>query len=87
MTVREGRVTRAARRVTEPIETQARRRATKGLQAAELARRLRWLIGIRLIVITSVLLPYFLLRLFAQAQVELGSPPRQDFLYAIGGRT
>lgn len=73
-------------RVTEPIRTQARQRAASDRRAAELAQRLGWLIGIRLIVITSVVLPYFLLRLFTEASRER-SLETFDFLYAIAGVT
>jgi len=47
-----------------------------------LARQLRWIIGIRLVIVTSVLLPYFLLQLTAPDQ-ELGL----DFLYGLAGLT
>ena len=36
--------------------------------SASLARQLRWIIGIRLVIVTSVLLPYFLLQLTAPDQ-------------------
>jgi len=48
----------------------------------QLARNLRWLIGIRLVVITSVVVPYFLLQLS-----ERTSSPRFDFLYLLAGAT
>lgn len=47
----------------------------------ELATQLRWLIGIRLVVITSVVLPYFLLQLSERG------PSQFDFLYALAGLT
>ena len=47
-----------------------------------LARQLRWIIGIRLVIVTSVFLPYFLLQLTAPDE-ELGL----DFLYALAGLT
>ena len=50
--------------------------------SASLARQLRWIIGIRLVIVTSVLLPYFLLQLAAPDQ-ELGL----DFLYGLAGLT
>jgi two-component system sensor histidine kinase PilS (NtrC family) len=50
--------------------------------SAPLARQLRWIIGIRLVIVTSVLLPYFLLQLTAPDQ-ELGL----DFLYGLAGLT
>jgi len=50
--------------------------------SASLARQLRWIIGIRLVIVTSVLLPYFLLQLTAPDQ-ELGL----DFLYGLAGLT
>lgn len=48
----------------------------------DLASQLRWLIGIRLVVITSVVLPYFLLQLSSSA-----SAPGYDFLYLLAGFT
>jgi two-component system sensor histidine kinase PilS (NtrC family) len=48
----------------------------------QLARNLRWLIGIRLVVITSVVVPYFLLQLS-----ERTTAPRLDFLYLLAGFT
>ena len=50
--------------------------------SASLARQLRWIIGIRLVIVTSVFLPYFLLQLAAPNQ-ELGL----DFLYGLAGLT
>lgn len=47
----------------------------------QLRTQLRWLVGIRLVVITSVVLPYFLLQLASR------EPARFDFLYALGGLT
>ncbi len=47
-----------------------------------LGRQLRWIIGIRLVIVTSVLLPYFLLQLAAPDE-ELGL----DFLYGLAGLT
>jgi len=47
-----------------------------------LRRQLRWIIGIRLVIVTSVLLPYFLLQLSAPDE-ELGL----DFLYGLAGLT
>lgn len=58
-----------------------------------LARQLRWLIGIRLVVITSVVLPYFLMQLVAarRAPVLSAEPqaliPESDFLYLLAGLT
>jgi two-component system sensor histidine kinase PilS (NtrC family) len=50
-------------------------RGTRGLGAARpRARQLRWLIGIRLVVITSILLPYFLNNLPAAAPGEPRAP-------------
>jgi two-component system sensor histidine kinase PilS (NtrC family) len=48
----------------------------------QLSRNLRWLIGIRLVVITSVVVPYFLLQLS-----ERTTTPRFDFLYLLAGAT
>ena len=48
----------------------------------QLARNLRWLIGIRLVVITSVVVPYFLLQIS-----ERTAEPRLDFLYLLAGVT
>ena len=50
---------------------------------ARLAVYLRWLIAIRLVVITSVLLPYFLLQLSAPER----QPPTFDLLFLIAGST
>ena len=47
-----------------------------------LVRQLRWIIGIRLVIVTSVFLPYFLLQLTAPDE-KLGL----DFLYALAGLT
>jgi two-component system sensor histidine kinase PilS (NtrC family) len=47
----------------------------------DLAQQLRWLIGIRLVVITSVVLPYFLL------QLQVPEAARYDFLYLLAGLT
>jgi two-component system sensor histidine kinase PilS (NtrC family) len=52
---------------------------TTGL-AQPLSANLRWLIGIRLVVITSLALPYFLYRL---SQPDL--PSQFDFLYVLSG--
>ena len=54
----------------------------RGDAAARLNRSLRWLIAIRLVVITSVVMPYLL--------VQLASPsglPTFDFLFLLGGAT
>lgn len=51
-------------------------------RSTPLARQLRWIIGIRLVVVTSVLLPYFLLQLAAPGE-SLGL----DFLYGLAGLT
>ena len=48
--------------------------------ALPLSASLRWLIGIRLVVITSLALPYFLYRL---SQADLTS--QLDFLYLLSG--
>ena len=49
---------------------------------AALERQLRWMIGIRLVVITSVVLPYFLL------QLASGEESREfSFLYLLAGLT
>ncbi|MFQ5349722.1 MAG: ATP-binding protein [Thermoanaerobaculia bacterium] len=48
--------------------------------ALPLASSLRWLVGIRLVVITSLALPYFLYRL---TQSDL--PSQLDFLYLLSG--
>ena len=45
-----------------------------------LDRQLRWLIGVRLVVITSVLLPYFLLQLAPPV-----AEPHLDLLYLLAG--
>ncbi len=50
---------------------------------ARLAVYLRWLIAVRLVVVTSVLLPYFLLQL----SVPEGQPPTFDLLFLIAGAT
>ena len=50
--------------------------------SASLGRQLRWIIGIRLVIVPSVLLPYFLLQLTAP-DAELGL----DFLYGLAGLT
>lgn len=50
---------------------------------ARLAVYLRWLIAIRLVVITSVVLPYFLLQLSAPER----QPPTFDLLFLIAGCT
>ena len=47
-----------------------------------LGRQLRWIIAIRLVIVTSVFLPYFLLQLATPGD-ELGL----DFLYALAGLT
>ncbi len=47
-----------------------------------LARQLRWMIGIRLVVVTSVVLPYLLLQLSAATEA-----PSFDFLYLLAGVT
>lgn len=49
---------------------------------SSLVHQLRWLIGIRLVVITSVVLPYFLVQLADRAR-----SPSYDFLYLLGGLT
>ncbi len=51
-------------------------------ESDSLARQLRWIIGIRLVVITSVLLPYFGLQYVAP-----DTPHGLDFLYAFAGIT
>ncbi len=50
---------------------------------ARLAGYLRWLIAIRLVVITSVVLPYLLVQLSSPE----GQPPSFDLLYLIAGST
>jgi two-component system sensor histidine kinase PilS (NtrC family) len=50
--------------------------------SASLGRQLRWIIGIRLVIVTSVLLPYILLQLTAP-DAELGL----DFLYGLAALT
>ncbi|MBZ0089622.1 MAG: PAS domain-containing protein, partial [Thermoanaerobaculia bacterium] len=50
---------------------------------ARLAVYLRWLIAIRLVVITSVVLPYLLIQLSAPE----GQPPTFDLLFLIAGGT
>ena len=50
--------------------------------SVSVARQLKWIIGIRLVVVTSVLLPYFLLQLAAPTEF-LGL----DFLYGLAGFT
>ncbi|MGB5176617.1 MAG: hypothetical protein WBQ30_17915, partial [Thermoanaerobaculia bacterium] len=45
-------------------------------------RQLRWMIGIRLVVITSVVLPYFLLQLASPDETREFS-----FLYLLAGLT
>ncbi len=47
-----------------------------------LERQLRWMIGIRLVVITSVVLPYFLLQLTSAEE-----SPEFSFLYVLAGLT
>ncbi|NHZ73187.1 MAG: PAS domain S-box protein [Nitrospirae bacterium] len=47
-----------------------------------LERQLRWMIGIRLVVITSVVLPYFLLQLTSAEE-----SPEFSFLYLLAGLT
>lgn len=59
-----------------------RDRATAGAESESLARQLRWIIGIRLVVITSVLFPYFALQ-YASPDTPLGL----DFLYGFAGVT
>ena len=51
-------------------------------RSTPVARQLRWIIGIRLVIVTSVLLPYFLLQLAAPDET-LGL----DFLYGLAGLT
>jgi two-component system sensor histidine kinase PilS (NtrC family) len=51
-------------------------------ESESLARQLRWIIGIRLVVITSVLLPYFGLQYVAP-----DTPLGLDFLYVFAGVT
>lgn len=53
-----------------------------GGESGALRRQLRWIIGIRLVVITSVLFPYFALQ-YASPDTPLGL----DFLYAFAGTT
>ena len=48
--------------------------------ARPLDRSLRWLIGIRLVVITSVVLPFFLFQVTAPE-----TAPEFDFLYLLSG--
>jgi two-component system sensor histidine kinase PilS (NtrC family) len=55
---------------------------TRQVPGEPLARQLRWIIGIRLVIVTSVFLPYFLLQLTAPDE-QLGL----DFLYVLAGLT
>jgi len=54
-----------------------------GGRPQNLVRQLKWLIAIRLVVISSVVLPYFLLQL----SVPEGQPPTFDLLFLIAGAT
>ena len=64
-------------------DRQAKRVQPKsGTDSEALARQLRWIIGIRLVVITSVLFPYFGLQ-YASPDTPLGL----DFLYGFAGVT
>lgn len=54
--------------------------------SGRLRQRLRWLIAIRLLVITSVLLPYVVLALFAQGE-DASLDTGLDFAYVLAGAT